>query len=98
MATIPYVLVDAFTSEPFAGNPAAVCLLTDPLPRETLQAIASEFNLSETAFVRASMMDLSCDGLHRETKSRSVGMRRSPPPTHYNEHLGQRFRTTGFRR
>ncbi|NDG93922.1 MAG: PhzF family phenazine biosynthesis protein, partial [Gammaproteobacteria bacterium] len=49
----PYVLVDAFTSEPFAGNPAAVCLLTDPLPRETLQAIASEFNLSETAFVRA---------------------------------------------
>jgi len=53
LATIPYVLVDAFTSEPFAGNPAAVCLLTDPLPRETLQAIASEFNLSETAFVRA---------------------------------------------
>ncbi|MCM2971926.1 PhzF family phenazine biosynthesis protein [Larsenimonas suaedae] len=42
--------VDAFTSELFKGNPAAVCPLTEWLPEATLQAIASENNLSETAF------------------------------------------------
>lgn len=45
-------VVDAFTTRPFEGNPAAV-VLTDggePLDRETLQAIAAEMNLSETAF------------------------------------------------
>jgi len=45
-------LIDAFTSEPFAGNPAAVALC-DPYPNDTfLQAIAQELNLSETAFIR----------------------------------------------
>lgn len=43
--------VDAFTSEPFAGNPAAVCLL-DGFPSDTwLMDFAGEMNLSETAFV-----------------------------------------------
>jgi PhzF family phenazine biosynthesis protein len=42
--------VDAFTSELFHGNPAAVCPLEEWLPDETLQAIAAENNLSETAF------------------------------------------------
>ncbi|MFP4343875.1 MAG: PhzF family phenazine biosynthesis protein [Anaerolineales bacterium] len=49
--TLPLYQVDAFTSEPFRGNPAAVCLLESPLPGETLRAIAAEMNLSETAFV-----------------------------------------------
>ena len=44
--------IDAFTDTPFHGNPAAVCLLTHPLDDETLQAIATEMNLSETAFLR----------------------------------------------
>lgn len=45
--------VDAFTCQPFSGNPAAVCLLTrDDLSSEQKQLIASEMNLSETAFVR----------------------------------------------
>ena len=45
--------VDAFTSQPFSGNPAAVCLLTrDHLSSEQKQLIATEMNLSETAFVR----------------------------------------------
>lgn len=43
--------VDAFTSEPFKGNPAGVCLLTEPMSEEWMQAVAAEMNLSETAFV-----------------------------------------------
>ncbi|CAN5470218.1 PhzF family phenazine biosynthesis protein [soil metagenome] len=42
--------VDAFTSGPFGGNPAAVVPLTAWLPDETMQAIAAENNLAETAF------------------------------------------------
>jgi PhzF family phenazine biosynthesis protein len=42
--------VDAFSSETFGGNPAAVCPLQDWLPDETLQQIAAENNLSETAY------------------------------------------------
>lgn len=49
--TLRYKQIDAFTSRPFAGNPAAVCLLDDPLPASSMQAIALEMNLSETAFV-----------------------------------------------
>lgn len=48
---IPIYQVDAFTSEVFSGNPAAVCLLDHWVPDSTLQAIAAENNLSETAFV-----------------------------------------------
>src|SRR5215813_9680693 len=47
---IPLYQVDAFTSEVFRGNPAAVCPLESWLPDPTLQAIAAENNLSETAF------------------------------------------------
>jgi len=43
--------IDAFTSQLFGGNPAAVVLLKEWLPDETLQKIAAENNLSETAFV-----------------------------------------------
>lgn len=42
--------VDAFTSRPFGGNPAAVVPLDSWLPEDKLQAIANENNLSETAF------------------------------------------------
>jgi predicted PhzF superfamily epimerase YddE/YHI9 len=42
--------VDAFTKVPFAGNPAAVVPLTEWLPDETMQNIAAENNLAETAF------------------------------------------------
>jgi PhzF family phenazine biosynthesis protein len=48
--TIPFFQVDAFTSSVFGGNPAAVCPLKEWLPEATLQAIAAENNLSETAF------------------------------------------------
>src|SRR5688572_5777082 len=43
--------VDAFTAEPFAGNPAAVCILPEPRAADWMQAVAREMNLSETAFL-----------------------------------------------
>ncbi|MBW4658051.1 MAG: PhzF family phenazine biosynthesis protein [Drouetiella hepatica Uher 2000/2452] len=43
--------VDAFTDAPFAGNPAAVCLLREPMSDRWMQSIAQEMNLSETAFL-----------------------------------------------
>jgi len=48
----PYTIyqVDAFTSELFRGNPAAICPLEKWLPGETMQKLAAENNLSETAF------------------------------------------------
>ncbi len=48
--SIPLYQVDAFAAAVFAGNPAAVCPLDAWLPDETLQAIALENNLSETAY------------------------------------------------
>jgi len=43
--------VDAFTDKPFHGNPAAVCVMDRWISDETMQAIAAENNLAETAFV-----------------------------------------------
>lgn len=43
--------VDAFTQEPFKGNPAAVCILNEIRDEEWMQAVAQEMNLSETAFL-----------------------------------------------
>jgi PhzF family phenazine biosynthesis protein len=48
---IPIAIVDAFTDRPFAGNPAAVCLLDVPAPAEWMQRLAVEMNLSETVFL-----------------------------------------------
>jgi predicted PhzF superfamily epimerase YddE/YHI9 len=50
--SIPLFQVDAFTSKPFAGNPAAVCLLEQEADAGWMQALGAEMNLSETAFVR----------------------------------------------
>jgi PhzF family phenazine biosynthesis protein len=46
--------VDAFTSKPFKGNPAGVCILEKEMPDEWMQNIAAEMNLSETAFITGS--------------------------------------------
>lgn len=45
------VQVDAFTATPFAGNPAAVCVLAEPRDERWMQNVAREMNLSETAFL-----------------------------------------------
>ncbi len=50
-ATVPIWQVDAFTDRPFAGNPAAVCVLPDEPSDAWMQAVAAEMNLSETAFL-----------------------------------------------
>lgn len=44
-------IVDAFTSEPFAGNPAAVCVMDSWPSEEIMMKLAMENNLSETAFI-----------------------------------------------
>ena len=49
--SLAYYVVDAFTSRPFAGNPAAVVPLERWLPDDTMRTIAAEMNLSETAFL-----------------------------------------------
>ena len=43
--------VDAFTTEPFKGNPAGVCILEKEMPDEWMQNIAAELHVSETAFI-----------------------------------------------
>jgi predicted PhzF superfamily epimerase YddE/YHI9 len=50
MTRLPIYQVDAFTDSLFGGNPAAICPLDKWLPDATMQAIAAENNLSETAF------------------------------------------------
>jgi PhzF family phenazine biosynthesis protein len=49
--SLPLFIVDAFTSRPFAGNPAAVCLLDAARDEGWMQALAGEMNLSETAYL-----------------------------------------------
>lgn len=49
---LPLFLIDAFTGEPFAGNPAAVVLLDQPKEDRWMQAVAAELRQAETAFLR----------------------------------------------
>ena len=51
MARHHYYTLDLFTNRPFSGNPLAVVLDAESLSSERMQAIAAEFNLSETVFV-----------------------------------------------
>ncbi len=44
-------IVDAFAERAFTGNPAAVCVLSEPMPDRWMQDVAAEMNLSETCFV-----------------------------------------------
>lgn len=51
--SVKITVVDAFTDQPFRGNPAAVCVLPEWKPDAWLQSVAAEMNLSETAFLVA---------------------------------------------
>lgn len=51
-----YLLLDVFTTERLKGNPLAVVLNADPLLDDQMQAIAAEFNLSETIFIKRPEM------------------------------------------
>ena len=62
MTAYRFIQVDAFASCPFEGNPAAVMPLEAWLPDATMQAIAAENNLAETAFtVRSERGDADYD-------------------------------------
>lgn len=58
-AALDYQVVDVFTTTPYAGNPLAVVLGADDLSTGQLQALAREFNLSETAFPMAASDDVA---------------------------------------
>ncbi|WBB97658.1 MULTISPECIES: PhzF family phenazine biosynthesis protein [unclassified Solwaraspora] len=51
MSSLGYEIVDVFTDRPFTGNPLAVVFGADALAVDQMQAVAREFNLSETVFV-----------------------------------------------
>lgn len=51
MQTIDIYQIDAFTMQPFTGNPAAVCVLPGWIREDQMQKIAMENNLAETAFI-----------------------------------------------
>jgi PhzF family phenazine biosynthesis protein len=50
-STVTILQVDAFSAHPFGGNPAAVCVLESPVDESWMQQVATEMNLSETAFL-----------------------------------------------
>jgi len=54
MSNIDFIQVDAFTDQPFRGNPAAVVVLDGPVDELWMQSVANEMNLSETAFCHPS--------------------------------------------
>lgn len=57
MSSLEYEIVDVFTDRPFAGNPLAVVFGAEALAGEQMQALAREFNLSETVFVLLPTQD-----------------------------------------
>lgn len=52
LRTLPFSLVDVFTSEPLSGNGLSVFLLDDELPAHTMQRITQEMRQFETIFLR----------------------------------------------
>lgn len=68
--TLPYYVIDAFAAKPFSGNPAAVVLDARGLSDEHMQAIATEFNLSETTFVFPLLEDGGDTQQNPSTKER----------------------------
>jgi PhzF family phenazine biosynthesis protein len=56
---VKYFVVDAFTDSAFKGNPAAVCLLEYEKDEKWLQAVAAEFNISETCYLTPITTDVA---------------------------------------
>ena len=71
---LPLYQVDAFTDRLFAGNPAAVCPLPRWLKDETMQSIAAENNLAETAFFLPRAKASACAGSRPRWRSTSAAM------------------------
>lgn len=71
---LPMFIIDAFADRPLAGNPAAVCPLQTWLPETTMQAIASEMNLSETVFFAPEARGSKAYGIRWFTPTREVDL------------------------
>ncbi|KAI5574617.1 hypothetical protein BDE02_10G156400 [Populus trichocarpa] len=56
---VKYFVVDAFTDSAFKGNPAAVCFLESEKDEKWLQAVAAEFNISETCYLTPITTDVA---------------------------------------
>ncbi|WP_329575299.1 PhzF family phenazine biosynthesis protein [Kitasatospora sp. NBC_01250] len=78
-------IVDAFTDQPCTGNPAAVCVLPEgPWPQESwLRAVATEMDLSETAFVKPAPVDSQSDWDLRWFTPVTEAERPSEAPAHW---------------
>jgi PhzF family phenazine biosynthesis protein len=74
MTRLPFFQVDAFAERPLTGNSAAVMPLEEWLPDETMQAIAAENNLAETAFTVPSMAETHDYDLRWFTPTLEIGM------------------------
>lgn len=74
MHTLTMKQVDAFTTKPFSGNPAGVITEADGVTLESMQKIASEMNLSETAFVTMPESDKTMFRLRFFTPIEEVDM------------------------
>ena len=72
--TRPIVVVDAFADRPFAGNPAAVCVLDRAADEAWMKDVAREMNLSETAFLHPLNEDSSLFALRWLTPSVEVDL------------------------
>jgi len=68
--------VDAFTEEPFKGNPAGVMVVTEEVSSEWMQNVAAEINLSETAFVFPGEKEFQIRYLPQRSKFHCVDMQR----------------------
>ncbi|KAI4380134.1 hypothetical protein MLD38_006357 [Melastoma candidum] len=62
---VDYFVVDAFTDSPFKGNPAAVCFLEEERDEGWLQAVATEFNISQTSYLTKDGSDDAVAGCPR---------------------------------
>jgi len=86
--TIPIYQVDAFAKNAFEGNPAAVCPLSEWLDDDTLQNIASENNLSETAFIVETSEGYNIRWFTPDGEVRFCGHATLATAHVYFEHLG----------
>jgi predicted PhzF superfamily epimerase YddE/YHI9 len=76
---LPIFVIDAFTDKVFGGNPAAVIPVNNPLDEKVMQAIASENNLSETAYIDEDTIRKISPSFEKLSKLDSRGLIVSAP-------------------
>ena len=79
---LDYFVVDVFTETPLAGNPLAVVVNTCGLTTEQMQAIAREFNLSETTFIERRSAERGARGGRARARFHDPGRAALRRPSH----------------